>query len=92
MTITFDHFQKVVTAAGTQERLKAAEFFVRKAIICALLSNTNKVYVGGAAVSDSAFGVELNAGDTFPVENTDLYNIWIDTDVNGEGVAILYGR
>jgi len=85
-------FKKTVTAAGTRERLKAAEFKVQYCKIKALAANTNPVFIGGADVASTiaeplaASGViELWSSDKSSI---DLYKVYIDSTTNGEGVTI----
>ena len=61
--------------------------------ITALRTNTGQVYIGDVNVSAQAgseAGFELdvvsNRGDTITLYNQDLYELWIDATVNGEGV------
>lgn len=82
--------QKTVTTAGTQVRLVAASQVVNGPVaIKALSSNTGQMYVGGSDVS-STIGFELDAEEVIIFDFVgDLYEIWIDSAVNGEGVSWL---
>ncbi|MEH6941528.1 hypothetical protein [Bacillus sp. JJ722] len=74
-----------VTTSGARVKLPANP--CREVTIIALKGNTGSIYVGGANVSSTVFGVELleNESITIAVNNTDL--IYIDASVNGEGVS-----
>jgi hypothetical protein len=86
--------RKTVTTAGTRERLVAASTTCKYVIITALSSNTGRVMIGGstvvAAVGATSRGVPLNAGEKFGLPADDLYDIYIDSTVNGEGVMFVY--
>ena len=79
---------KTVTAAGTSETLAASQQ-VRSVTIVAKDGNTGRVYVGGADVGSST-NQGLQAGDTLTHTSAggwlDLSDIYLDADVNGEGV------
>jgi hypothetical protein len=84
--------QKSITAAGTAEALSASNKAQCAVAVKALTTNTGLVYVGndGAADVSSSNGFPLAAGDTIIFEYVDdLANIWVDSAVNGEGVAYL---
>ncbi|MCM3763436.1 hypothetical protein [Neobacillus niacini] len=76
---------KNVVTAGTRVRLD--DIPCREVTVIARKGNTGSIYVGGADVSSSVFGVELAAKDsfTFIVNNANL--IYIDASVSGEGVS-----
>ncbi len=83
--------QKIVTAAGTAEALASSRQVSSGVMIKALPTNTGLVYVGqvGGDVS-SANGMPLSAGDVVVLINVgNLAEIWVDSAVNGEGVAWL---
>jgi len=81
--------QATVTAAGTAELLITMGDRSTRITIKALAANTGDIYVGPSTV-DSADGFILDAGEevTIVIEQgqTDIY---IDSDVNGEGVSYL---
>jgi hypothetical protein len=90
--------KKTVTAAGTAEALSATTLKVSRCKIKALKSNTDLIYLGDSSV-DSTTGYELNAEDEIsftdlldnPDQNcVDLAAVFIDSAVNGEGVAVIY--
>lgn len=88
---------KTVTTAGTEERLASTSTKYHMLILQAECDNTGYVYIGGSTVA-STNGIRLSAcesftfsGSTFQGTNTtfDLYEIWVDVSVNGDGVKIL---
>ena len=81
--------KKTVAAAGTAESLGVRQIH-GPLMVKALLANTENIYIGNNGSDDvsSANGLELAAGDAVIfdyVSNTQ--HIYIDADVNGEGVA-----
>ena len=84
--------RKVVTAAGTAEAL-AASTACEKVDIQAELDNAGVIVVGGSTVVASAAtrrGIALRAGDTYCMEVDNLADVYIDSEVNGEGVTFTY--
>lgn len=75
-----------VTTAATRVQLPSNP--VASVTIKALVTNTGVIYVGGPGVA-SGNGFQLAAGDSvsFDISNTNA--IYIDSSVNGEGVAWL---
>ena len=97
MAIVLNSFTKSVTTAGTQVQLSATTLLVYSATIVAKAANTQKIYIGGANV-DNTYGA-LSAGNGIGIgdveknghdDYVDLSKIWIDSDVNGEGVNVFY--
>ena len=84
----FTHGELDVGTAGTAENFPNEP--CREATITAKLDNTGKIYIGDEIVSDTSFGVYLEAGDSFTVSVSNLNQIYIDADNNGEGVRVLY--
>lgn len=83
--------QKTVTTAGTEVILGDQEVGA-PLMVKALTTNTGLVYVGntGAGAVSSSTGMPLAAGDVLLFDFvTRLNNIWVDSAVNGEGVAWL---
>ncbi len=82
--------QKTVTAAGTAENITAQQVN-SPVMLKALTTNTGLVYVGN--ISDdvtNANGMPLAAGDVVIFEYVgNLSSIWVDSAVNGEGLAWL---
>ena len=80
--------QKLVATAGTAEALVASARRVKRLQIVALSSNTKPVYVGGADVASTTNG-GLTASGSISLEAEgwmDLKAIYVDADVDGEGV------
>lgn len=87
---------KSVTTAGTQVQLSATSVPCYEVLMQVNASNTGSIYVGGASV-DSSTGIVLiapAAATSQPVDIVlsaqNLNQIWIDSDVNGEGVRFIY--
>jgi len=77
--------EKTVTAAGTALALASANM-VKGVTIIAKAGNTGQVYVGGADVA-STTNDGLAPDDSLELPwALDLADIYIDSDVNGEGV------
>ena len=79
--------EKTVAAAGTAEAL-AGEDFVQAITIIAKATNTGQVYIGASDV-DSSTNDGLDAGEVIAfdvVGSMNLAKVFIDSDVNGEGV------
>lgn len=84
--------QKTVTTAGTAERLHTGLVANAALMVKALPANTGIMYIGndGAGDVSSANGMPLSAGDAAVFAFvSDLREIWVDSTVNGEGVAWL---
>ena len=82
--------RQTVTAAGTAEPLSREPFRVTRVDLFALDANTDRIYVGGPAVSAVASnqqGAPFSAKEQLWFENVDLADIWIDAAVSGEGVT-----
>ena len=82
--------RKVIAAAGTAERLTAASTAARLVVITAETDNTGVIVVGGASVvatQATRQGTPLTAGATITIPIDDLYKIYLDTTVNGDGVT-----
>ncbi len=83
--------RKVVTAEGTAERLESATHIVQMVIIQAETDNTGLVAVGGSNVDVTATsqeGVQLYAGEILPpLYQIDLYTLYLDSAVSGDGVT-----
>lgn len=79
--------EKTVTAAGTAVALHAAQR-VKSVTIVAKTSNAGQVYLGGSDVA-STTNNGMAPGDalSIPAENwLDLSDLYIDSDINGDGV------
>jgi hypothetical protein len=85
--------RKVVAAAGTAERLVATNTPCKKVTIMALIANTDYVVVGDSTVVASAAtrrGIPLGAGTSITLDIEDLYAVYLDAVVSGEGVSFIY--
>jgi hypothetical protein len=86
---------KNVTTAGTQVQLTATATPCSWLTVTARPANTGYIAVGGSAVdctagSEQAFAI-LDAGQSVSVPVNDVSKVYIDSTVNGEGVAFGYG-
>ncbi len=82
--------QKTVTTAGTEVQLGTGT--VRGPLmIKALTTNTGLMYIGNVdGTVSSSTGIPLAAGDALIMNRVNnLADIWVDSAVNGEGVAWL---
>ncbi len=79
--------QMTITSAGTNQVLGSD--LARSITIKAFVGNTGNIYVGDSSVS-SATGFILAGGDTVSMDIGFLDKIFIDADVNGEGVSFIY--
>jgi len=79
---------KDVTAHGTAEALGTTTT-IKSIYIKANSANTQNIYVGGATV-DSSNGITLGANDSLSIDISDLVTVYIDSDVDGEGVGFTY--
>ena len=86
--------RKVVATAGTAVRLSATTLQAAMVIIQAETDNTGLVAIGGSNVDvteTSQEGIQLYAGEIMPpLYDIDLYDIWMDSAVNGDGVVFSY--
>lgn len=85
--------RKVVTTAGTRERLVGASTLAKYVVITAATDNTGVIVVGGATVVAALAtrrGSPLNAGDPMTLDADDLINVWLDSTVSGDGVTFTY--
>lgn len=85
--------RKTVTTAGTAVAL-AASTACKWVCATALPSNTDKVAVGTSTVlaaTGSSRGFVLAPGQAASFEAANLANVYVDSRVNGEGVAFAYG-
>lgn len=92
--------QRVVTTAGTQEQIKETPENVDEKVISIVIrahaTNTGNIYVANQAnrANASTVGYILAAGETLLLDVHDfldawlnLARIWIDSDVDGEGIS-----
>lgn len=80
---------QVITTAGTKVQLTSTSTASRYVIIVGKTTNTGKIYVGGSSI-DNTRGRPLNAEQSEKIDINDISKIWLDADVNGEGVTYLY--
>lgn len=86
--------RKTVTAVGLPERLvDIVQGHAGRLDITALSTNTGSIYVGGrdvSGVSGSENGWRLDTvsgvGDMLTFINQQIYDVWIDATVAGEGI------
>lgn len=85
--VTWAHGTKTVTTAGTPVQLSAAATAFRVVLIVPLRTNTGDAYLGslsGSGTQHLVAPVSVVAPDG---ESIDLSKLYLDTIVNGEGVA-----
>lgn len=83
--------RKVVTTAGTAVTL-ASSTSCREVVITAEDDNTGSIVVGDSGVIASQStreGIPLAAGDSITLEVNNLASVYLDSEVNGEGVTYL---
>jgi hypothetical protein len=80
--------EKTVATAGQAEALFSSSQRVRSLTIIAKSGNTGQVYIGGSDVASTTNDGLASCGALeIPTGNwLDLSDIYIDVDVNGEGV------
>lgn len=79
---------KTVTTAGTRVQL-ATTTSCRRVHIQAKEANTGKIFIGGNAVSSTS-GIFLFPTTSITLNISDLDEVYIDSEVNGEGVIFTY--
>jgi hypothetical protein len=88
--IVRDQLVKNVTTAGTQVPLSASSLGFAEVIIQAKVTNTGYIYIGDLGVDYTYLA--LSAGSTVDLDGGDFKDIYIDSDVNGEGVTCFYRK
>lgn len=82
--------RKTVTAVGVPERISDLDLpLAGRVDITALSSNTGVIHVGlrdTSAVTGQENGWRLAALDVATFESQQLYDVWIDATVAGEGI------
>jgi hypothetical protein len=78
--------QKTVTSHGTAEALGSSQAILSGVRVKALSTNTGNVYVGNSSV-DSSNGFVLAAGESDFWAVANIATLYIDSDVDGEGVC-----
>jgi len=84
--------RKTVSSSGTAEAL-AASTTVKEVTLSAELNNTGTITVGGSTVVDATAtrrGNPLYPGDSVTIPTDNLAEVYIDAEVNGDGVTYLY--
>lgn len=99
MALYVKSFRKTVGVAGTAEPLSSTKLLAVSFVIRALKNNTGDIYVGDSSV-DSTNGMWLDAGEANEKsprttkygihQQWDLSKVYIDAEVNGEGVVVEY--
>lgn len=90
----FVNGRKVPVAAGTPETLVATSTRCKWVEVTGLPANTKPVAVGGPGVSAGATtmtGKVLNPGVGTRIDVDDAHQVFVDSQVTGEGVAFLLG-
>ena len=85
--------RKVVAVAGTRERLASANTRCAKVIIMAEVDNTGYIVVGDVTVVASLAtrrGIPLSAGTSLTMYVEDLFQVYLDAEVSGDGVTFQY--
>lgn len=93
-TTGIGHGVKTVTAAGADERLVSAITWAKWVTIQAQTDNTGIIAVGGSGVDATVAtgtGIALTAGSMTTIPCEDLYDIYVDATVSGDGVRYTYG-
>ena len=80
---------KAITAAGTAERISSTHINFKSCTLQAKFANTDNLYIGGPDVA-STEGITLIPGASITISNSDLYYIYADSAVNGEGLIFTY--
>lgn len=93
---TFITGRKAVTTAGTPVKLGTNPVPNGvKLVIKARYQNTGRIYISNSsanALNSAGVAYELGADQTVSVDVDNLNDIWIDSDVNGEGVEYIFER
>ena len=92
--LSLSTMSKTVSSSGTAEPLAATSTPCWRADILAKTGNSGKIYIGGADVHHGTLpAVALQAGEAYSLDcpagcRIDLSNVYLDADVNGEGVIV----
>lgn len=84
---TFAHGTKTVTTAGTPVQLSGTATAYLTVVLVPLRTNTGNAYAGSNSAATSQHVIVPWSLSAPPGEVIDLSQVYIDTDVNGEGVA-----
>lgn len=74
-----------VTTAGTAVQLPSN--IIREITIVALDTNTGFIYVGGAGVSSTVYGIKLASKESITLRLSNSNLVYINSSVSGEGVS-----
>ncbi|MBI4330423.1 MAG: hypothetical protein HY673_03975 [Chloroflexi bacterium] len=92
---TLNDGRKTVAAAGTAEALAASSTPCKHVLIIAETDNTGKIVVGASTVVAALAtrrGIPLDPGDAAIIESDNLTDVYIDSEVNGDGVTYAYAN
>jgi hypothetical protein len=95
MSQAFITGRKTVAVAGTRERLSAVPLQGPFIEIQALASNAGVIVLGDenvVAAIGTRQGIALSPGEARGYSWPDLYDLWLDATVNGDGVSYLIKR
>ena len=90
--------QRVVTAAGTPEKIKEAPEWQKNKVISIIIrahtGNAGFIYVHETQAASAAIGYILSAGEVAILDVHDIYDgyidlskVWIDSSVDGDGIS-----
>jgi hypothetical protein len=85
--------RRTVTAAGTAVQLTSTDTPCRLITFQAERDNTGYVAIGASTVvaaQGSERGINLAAGDAVDIYVNNLTQVYVDSTVNGDGVAYVY--
>lgn len=86
------NYDKDVATSGSAEQVDTDQG-CREIFIQAKPTNTGLVYVGtSATTAGSGGGAVLSARESLTFSVTNLNDVWVDVDVNGEGVTGIYWK
>lgn len=80
---------KTVPTAGTRVQLSSISVPCKKLTIQGSKTNTQAVYIGDSTVSSSN-GIYVFPTQIYVLTPSNLNIVYLDVDVNGEGVSYLY--
>ena len=76
-----------VTTAGTRVQLPTV--VCKEVTIIGKKANAGSIYLGGATVSATVYGLQLDAKDSITLKVANSNMLWIDADTNGEGISYI---
>ncbi len=79
-----------VTTAGTRVQLSGTSVPASHVHLAAKPGNTQYIYVGDSNVSSTRYSSRLGPGEEVDLPVSDLNKVYLDSDVNGEGVYPSY--